>query len=344
VRLALKLFCSIAFLYVALRQVELGQVARLLANSRAASGGALLSPLSLWTLLAVGVSLSASLVNSTKWWLLLRGAGLDVAWRRAAYHYLVGYFLNNIITGLGEVKRVVDVGRETGAVSAVASTVFVERWTGVTGHLFVSLIAVSVAASRYESLRPVWVFNACACVGLLLVFVVLAGASARGGDGLDSGSVSQEERPLVALWRSALDAFARMRGARGVMGAACGLSLVVPLMNVVIHGCLGAAIGAGWGFVWVVPIAGVFGQLPVSFNGVGVQEVAYVSLFACTGVGGAQAVAISVLAHGVKVAVGAVGWVLSLFGRASSPDLEPVQGDGEPAPDEPRQEGVSLRS
>jgi hypothetical protein len=97
------------------------------------------------------------------------------------------------------------------------------------------------------------------------------------------------------------------------VGAALAISLLVPVLVIACHACLGIALGTGLGFIWVVPIASVFGQMPVSINGLGVQEIAYLWLFELTGMGPEQAMAISVLAHGVKLAVGGLGGLLSLW-------------------------------
>lgn len=301
-RLALQIACSLAFLGVALHQVSAREVVALLSGSGAPGTAWLVS----WLIAAIAVGVLAALVNTVKWWLLLRATDIRLPWGRVLYHYLAGYFFNTIFTGAGEVKRVVDAGRESGNIAAVASSVFVERWTGVMGQLTVSLATLVVACGLHEGLLWLTLLNLAACVGLMGLFAALVVASRRASHEIAL------PRGGRGGWQGALEAFARVRGAPRVMAAAVALSFVVPLLGVACHACLGAALGTGLGFLWVVPIATVFGQLPVSLNGLGVQEVAYVALFERTGMAGAQAMALSMLGHLVRLAVGGLGGIALL--------------------------------
>lgn len=286
----------------------------------------LLGGLALATVVAAG----AALLNAGKWWLLLRACGVDLRWKRVAYHYLVGFFLNTIFTGLGEVKRVVDVGRESNHTAAVASSVFLERWTGVMGQLGLALVTLVVACRWYPGLTWLLGLDLLACFGLLGLFGALVVASSR-----PALSASTAE---TGGWNGALGAFRRARRAPAVMAVASTLSFIVPLLGVLSHAFLGVAVGLGLGFLWVVPIATVFGQLPVSFNGVGVQEVAYTALFERTGASLPQAMAVSLLAHGVKILVGGLGGLLSLGVGRRSPSAVFSEGNS------PLQEGASPRA
>lgn len=314
---ALKIICSVAFLVVAFHQVSPRELLHLLLYGHGGAGWSLFSPLVWWIWAAAAIGLLCALVNTLKWWMLLRGAGIRMAWRRVFYHYLVGYFLNTILTGTGEVKRVVDVGRETGNTSAVLTSVFIERWTGVSAQLTLSLAALIVASSIYSGLAWLVAFNAAACFMLFALYVALVVASRR-----SAAPQAPVSGRLQRMWATALVAFAETRKARGVMLGAAVLSVIVPLLGVVFHACLGLALGTTLGFVWVVPIASVFGQMPVSINGLGVQEVAYLKLFQITGLTVEEAMGVSMLAHGVKLSVGALGGLLSLW--AAEAQQEPV--------------------
>lgn len=333
-RLALQIACSIGFLCVALHQVSAREVVALLSGSGAPTPAGFVS----WLAAAIAVGVLAALVNTLKWWLLLRAAGVRLPWGRVLHHYLAGYFFNTIFTGAGEVKRVLGAGRESGDTSAVASSVFVERWTGVMGQLTLSLAALLVACRLYVGLMWLTLLNLAGCVGLLGLFLALAVASRR---------ASRHTAPLQGWrggWQGALEAFGRVRGAPHVMAAAVALSFVVPVLGVASHACLAAALGTGLSFLWVVPIATVFGQLPVSLNGLGVQEVAYVALFERTGLAGAQAMALSMLGHLVRLVVGGLGGIAMLTG-GRRPEEAYIQEWSDEAADPPSsREGKEVGS
>lgn len=306
-----RIILTVVFLAVALAQVDLDKLAELV-------------PFSWWALAymiaAFAALFLAAVINTWKWWLLLDGVGVRVLPRRVLYHYLVGYFLNNILTGVGEIKRTVDVARESRRPGPVVLTVFLERWTGVTAQAGVSLLAVTAAAFLHPAPLLTWlaVFNLLAFVALILALGMARRFLGSQGAGSPSPVSARRGRRGWRGWLAGMgEAMGKVQHEPSIMVRSLLASVVVSLLGIVAHLLVGLGLGIGVrasGFALMVPIAWVFGQLPVSLNGLGVQEVAYMGLFGATGLTQEKALALSIAAHILKLSVGAVGGILLLFG------------------------------
>ncbi len=331
---SIRVLCSVIFLAVALRQVNLHEMATLLA-----SGWGWLSPAPWLFCGAVAIGLLSALVNTLKWWTILRAFDVELPWRRVLYHYLVGYFMNTILTGTGEARRILAVGNESGHTAAVATSVLVERWSGVTTQMLVALFALAVACRTSNGLLPLTVICLLACAFLLGSYAALRRSSLRlapsststaeeGEDPDTSANAPGRQRRFSRLlkrarhgWMEGLSSLERLHRSPATLMTVVALSLLVPLLAIACHACLGLAVDShpaanhtiDLTFLAMVPIAVVFGQMPISVNGLGIQEVAYLRLFEMSGMSASQALAISMLYHVVKLRVGGLGGLLALL-------------------------------
>ncbi|MBM3464333.1 MAG: flippase-like domain-containing protein, partial [Armatimonadetes bacterium] len=274
-KLLVKLAVTAGFLAVAFSQVSMRELAALLQQANP------------WLLLAaVLIGLLGCAVNARKWQMLLGAAGVAIAWRRAMTLYMVGYFLNNIFTGMGEVKRIYDVGRSSGNGSAVLVSVFLERWTGIVAQASVSLAALSVATLTVPGLWGVAAMNGLGLAMLVVLYMVAVGAPAARG----VARLVERYPRLNHYVARAHDALQEVRG-RNVLRWALLQSVLVAGLLIVMHVALGLALGLSvrGDFALVVPLAVAFGQVPVSVNGLGIQEVGYLALFGAVGLLPAQA-------------------------------------------------------
>jgi len=258
------------------------------------------APLSLAGLMMAGIVL----VNTWKWSLLLEVQGIRPGFLRLAYHYTVGYFFNSFLTGTGDLKRATDLGREQEALPQVMASVLAERWSGTVGQLALASVTLLVAFLRNpEALWPLTLASAGLCAALVLGYLWFE--SARPG-GSRSGKGLME---WLHRLRLAVGAY---RGQRRVWWGCLVLSLVAPLALVGIHVLLARALDLDaplLALLLFVPTVSVFAQLPVTINGFGLQDWFMVTLLGET-MTPAQAMALSMLFHALRLATGASGGVL----------------------------------
>ncbi len=243
-------------------------------------------------------------VNTWKWSLLLEVQGIRPGLPCLLYHYAVGYFFNSFITGTGDVKRATDLGREQGALPEAMASVLAERWTGVLGQ--VALASVTILAAFTQDPGALWPLTLAAgglCAALVLGYLWFE--DARPG-------ASKSPRSLAAWVHRLRLAVGAYRGQRRVWWSCLALSLVGPLLLVLIHIVLAAALGLSappLALLLFVPTVSVFAQLPITINGFGLQDYFMVSLLRGT-LDPAQAMALSLAFHALRLATGASGGLL----------------------------------
>lgn len=272
-------------------------------------------------LAALGVQIVAATLHGLKWYRLLRGAGLDLPRTDVLRSYFFGYFLNNIFTGLGELERIRRLAALGCPTTTVTVTVALERWSGIAAVGLLSFGCTAWLARVRPELRPLAALQGLGLLALCaLLALALRARSAPGAQGTPVPSGVAWQKGLGDVLASvggritqALEVFTHLHR---WLPQALGLSLTSAALGLVAHALLALALVPGlasWEFLWTTPLAAAVGQLPVSVNGLGIQETAYRSLFTLTGLDAAQALGLSVLAHGLKLGVGLLGGLWSVL-------------------------------
>ncbi|MBQ7568629.1 flippase-like domain-containing protein [bacterium] len=255
--------------------------------------------------IAAGISMGAIVsINSWKWYILLRLQGLRPTYSSAIYHYAVGYFFNSFITGTGDIKRAADMGREQDALPQAIASVLAERWTGVIGQLGLAFCTVSVILFHNYQIWPV------VCSALILVISLIAIYV-----WFENVKDSTAEPPAHG-WRRWLHqvrvAMSVYKGHRRIWWWCLFLSLLGPLLLVLIHIELAYALSfqvSPLAMLLFIPTVSVFAQLPITINGFGLQDYFMVTLLQGT-LTPAEALALSMVFHALRLSVGACGGVL----------------------------------
>ena len=272
--------------------------------------GALWSVLSqadpLWLVAGAALVVVALLVSAWKWQLLLAAQGIEVPIPALFSSYLIGLFFNNFLPSNigGDVLRVHDVAKRTGQRAAVAASVIAERLLAGLALALTAVVALLFSAEYTAQVGP--------SVGLaLLVFAVLIGLA------MSPGVRTWLERVLPAGRAQALTRVAtqmgRALGDRKAVLSVLALSFVFQATVVLVawtgFAAIGEPVSLAACFVFI-PIISAVQLVPVSLNGLGVREGAYVLFFGSIGVGELNAAASSLLfgllVAGVSLAGGAL--------------------------------------
>jgi uncharacterized protein (TIRG00374 family) len=277
--------------------------AEVLATLRGADAG--------WIALSAALVVLALWVSAWKWGVLLCAHGLCVPVRRLFGSYLIGLFFNNFLPSNigGDVVRVHDVGRITGRPAVAAASVIGER-------LLAGLALALTAAGAL-------LFNATASrqVGgsVALVLAVFAGLSAL----VASSRVRARAGRLVPWLRGSVvgrvaghmgEAFGDRQAVAKVLALSFAFQAVVVLVGWTTLLAVGAPVTLAACFAFI-PIISALQLVPISLNGLGVREGAYVFFFGTIGVAAGQAVAASLLFGLVVTAVSLAGGVLFVARR-----------------------------
>src|SRR5262245_2992103 len=271
------------------------------------------------SVIAVAASLYvlASVLNACRWQLLLRHQGIDESLRELGALYFIGQFCSLFLPTAagGDAVRVYEVSRGGRSPWRALLATLQERLIG----LGVTMGVGFVAALCYLALLPPalrWLTLIVQLGGLVAVGALLYPGPAVH---LLSCLVPARVRRLAeARWAARPREL--LRSVRDL--PPLGASVVVPLLllalasfglNALMYRALGAELGAGvglLGYCLVVPLVWVVRMLPVSFNGIGVGEGAFVFLAGLFGVPADSALALSLTVLGVQTGIALVGGLL----------------------------------
>ena len=215
---------------------------------------------------------------------------------------------------------------QVGGGDAVAS-VFMDRMLGVASILLMALVGLTLAADLATNWTIVasLVVAGTAC-GAVLALVFSARAAAIAARTLDSLPAALRE-PLDRVLQS-IRRYARHHGAL-VNVLLC--SVAVQGLRIVQAYFLGrglgisASLGAYFAFV---PLILLVMLLPITFNGIGTSQAAFVWFFARAGVAAAPAFALSVLFVALGIVGNLPGALLYAFGRDSHPPRRDARVSG----------------
>ena len=205
----------------------------------------------------------------------------------------------------GDAVRAYALARLRVAPGVAVASVLVDRLLGVLSIVIVGVVGLLLADSG-----DLWSNTA---IGVSLL---VAGAACAGGASVvfSAGASRLAQRlatrlpfaPLRAISGELLEATRAYRGFRGELTNVLGSSVAVQILRVIQAYCLGRALGIEASpaiYFAFVPLILLVMLLPVTVNGLGTSQVAFVWFFGRVGVPQAEAFALSVL----FVALGVVG-------------------------------------
>ncbi len=250
------------------------------------------------------ISFLLILVSVVKWQAFLLHLGISATVRRLFALYLLGYFVNLLMPSVlgGDVVRSLYVAKEADRARSVSATLL-ERYTGLMAMLLMAIIGVWWAPHVTGSIKVVVVaVSAGAMVGSAFLF-------SRTTTWL-LGRMRIPER-FVSVVRRVEDGLVLGMQNKGLVVRALLLSFLFHVLTVANTAAAGWAVGwetipIGELFV-VVPLILLVGAIPISPQGLGIQEGAFVFFLHSLGCTTGQALALALLLR-------AKSYVLALFG------------------------------
>jgi|SRR5882757_10087273 glycosyltransferase 2 family protein len=295
-----KILISVALLYLALRKVNLADLA---SRIDVASLG--------WIALAIAVTLLQIFLGVLRWREVSAACGAPLTTTTALRFNLIGTFFNQTLPSSigGDAVRLWLVARGGAGWRAATYSIFVDRAIGLIA------LAVIIVASLPWSYRLIG--DPRGQLALLLVdFAALAG-------GVGFLLLGVLPWPWLKRWWGTHHLHACSRIADGVLFSTkhgpkvTALSLVVHVLTAVIAWCVVKSIAAPIGFGEVfqlVPPVVLITMLPISIAGWGVREATMGLAFGYAGLATTEGVNVSLLYGAVSFIVGALGglvWILS---------------------------------
>lgn len=300
----LKVLVSAGLIWWILRGTNLGEIATAVRGANV-----------FLLLLAFSLHLIGFIISAYRWRLLLRTRGSDASIPFLLESYIVGVFFNNFLPSTigGDVYRAYDSWRLGQSKSSALAVVFVDRFLGLLALMLFALLALLGSNELTASIPLLSVWLGLGTLGMV-TFVWLIFAPPRWLPDFIAGL----KLPFGGKILTIVEAFLAFRGQRTALFKALALSILLQA-NVVLHYYLIAtAINLPiplLSFFLIIPLATVITMMPISVNGIGVRENAYIFFFAPFAVLRPEAVAFAWIAYGMVVVQGVIGGIIYALRR-----------------------------
>jgi glycosyltransferase 2 family protein len=272
--------------------------------------------------LALGLQVVAFVLNSRRWQLLLSNAGINEPLADLTALYFIGHFFSLFLpTGAGgDVVRAYDVGRRSGRFTQAAMATLQERLLGLGASLAIGLAATIYYLPIVPPPLRIWmgVIQIAGAVGIaLLLYPALLFAIAgrfRRAYGHRPTLRRAAERPLVARIVRALQPIGELPALRPLrLAILLGMAAAAVLMGIGMYYLIGRSLNISIGFVafcLVVPLTWIVRMAPVSLNGLGVGEGAFVFLMGWFAVPADKALVLALAFLGLQTCCALFGGLL----------------------------------
>jgi glycosyltransferase 2 family protein len=235
-----------------------------------------------------------------RWQLLAALLKVHGSYREFLAYTFIGMFTNLFVPGLlgGDAARSVYLGRRHGRMGEAIASVVADRAVGLLGLFWLAAVAaifLNFASIPSSVITPTVAVGAISFAGFLAAPLVarlihLMPRTLRRAGGIVEPYLHQPAALIPAI---VLSIVLQITLAVGQYILAAGLGLAAPLSL----------------FILCVPIANVFASLPLTLNGLGIRESAYLLLFGMAGMRKEDAIALGLLWFAATMAGGLTGAV-----------------------------------
>jgi len=248
-------------------------------------------------------------------WKLIMGPG-SPPWGYLARLYVIGGFFSLFLPTAvgGDAVRALAAARETSRPGGVVASVLLDRAIGMFAMVCYALIAAALAPIFAQQL-----FEAARLKlpgqGLLLLGVAVAVAIVA------VVWFGRKSRPLRQGVNDAVHLVRELARTPGSLVAAIALGFVVQGLYILLWLVLARAMHlpiAPLTLFFAVPVVTAFAMLPITLNGLGVREGAWLLLLSGSGIPPAQIVTFSLLYFAANLITGLVGGILFMVRGTSS--------------------------
>ena len=274
---------------------------------------------------AILLTMIAAGLNTWKWQILLGGLDIKISYHRLFYLFLVGFFFNNLLlSGTGDLQRVYALSKKIGQTQKVLTSVLLERWTGAVCLLLWVCVSLAFAVPVFPKLG--WLLGGCIAL-FILGFLFLP---------LLDRLVKLKFFSKFAGLKKFLDQMPETSGfyKRPALWYALGIALIAPFIMILLHYILGRGVGIKLPFIdylRFIPTIMAISYLPISVNGLGVQESGFYVFFTMMNIKGTESLSLSILSHLAKIAVAVLGGLLFFVEgfKSGSRKTEVLSGDAD---------------
>lgn len=310
---------TFVLLYFVLRKVGVGD---LLDTLRQADFRYLLLSVATTPLL-IGVSVA-------KWQVLLKAQGYEVGFFYLVKLYIVGYFFNNFLPSNvgGDVVRMYELGSHIDDNARGAASVFMERFTGLVVLALLAAISFLTNLTLFDD-TALTLAMAVVIAGMFgILWLVLDPRLLKLVERIVKFDFAQKMLGKFRKFYSALQAYREHRRAMVISLLLSVAFYVLAVLNVYFSSLTFHQPVSLLDVTVVVPIIMVVAMMPLTFNGYGIQEWAYVLLYPRIGLPATVGLSAIVLIRAKNLIAAVIGGLvypsIRLHNQEAAADAEQV--------------------
>jgi uncharacterized protein (TIRG00374 family) len=288
-----------------------------------------------YVFLALGIYIAGQILNSYKWALLIKTKDAVIPFSKLVSYYFIGMFFNLGLPSIvgGDIPRGYYLYKDYGGSSKSGqdvqgltvveslSTVMMQRITG----LFALIIIASITYFFFFYHNTILSIEIRKYLSTLFI-VLLIGTAISIGIILKFKPKTLEKIESKSQLKIVLNDFGSYLHHPRLFGYVILLSFVFQLLNIFVNIIIGAALNVSipLSYYYVaMPIIALLAAIPVSFNGIGVRENAYVFFLGLVGIDKADAAAFAFLWLFIVIVSSLLGGPLFILrknrGRVTTP-------------------------
>lgn len=277
-------------------------------------------------LLAFAAQVAQRVLWALRWRAILRANGIERAWRELLRLVMIGLFFDSFIpTAIGgDLVRGYYAARGKERILISYLVVAIERLLGAISFAALVALAATVALLSGQQRLPLGLLNVAAVIGWAILVPGVVLFAWRGWHAWIAILPWLGRRSEKVLY--SLNLFRRPETPRFLI---VGTSVMLKLLAVLFFIACVRAVGLDTPallFFLIVPVALLTSAMPVTLNGLGVREGAFVALLAGAGVPPAEAGAAALLALAFNTAFALAGGLIYLGYRPFKTDEPGGQG------------------
>lgn len=302
-----KLGVSLAILaYILLRQTSLVQVFQILRQVN-------------WPWLIIAFSLHAIglMISAFRWQILIRAQGDEVPLKFLIQSYLVGTFFNNFLPTRfgGDIVRIWNGTRYSQTLVKSSAIVIVERLTGIFVLFLFALIVALIRLELAHRLPFIWVSLVFGALGflLLLAFIMLPWPIFLKFLFLNNKKRVSSFLDKILTFRQTIINY---RSQKRAFILAMLWALALQLNVIVYYFLIGLSLKLAVPFLdyfMVIPVVHFIQLIPITINGLGLREGAYIEIFAFYSIPAQTAFSFSLIDVAFVLILGLIGGLIYIL-------------------------------
>jgi glycosyltransferase 2 family protein len=276
-----------------------------------------------WILVSIAISPLTILVSVIKWQVLLRSQDIEVPLSRLFTLYLVGRFFNNFMptTVGGDLVRGVELGRYTKDGASAMASIFVERLTGFIMLILMALFSFLTYRQLFGEVELTIALGVAILGMIFLLWLILDTRPLMFLKRSLKFPLAQKYLPKLEKFHISLN---RYRSKKQVLAVAMFWSLTFMILAILNVYSSARAFHGRVPFIEIaiiVPVILIVAMMPLTFNGLGLQEWAYVLLFTWIGLPPTVGLSSIILIRGKDLIMSSLGGLLYPYIRFSNAHL-----------------------